>query len=121
MSKNNTSKIKFILSILAITSVAALNPAAYAQNIKPGNVDNFLTRANLNPNSSQLQRRDIDNVPSAVEKLPDGFKPNGAEDKFNVVCNGSCGKKPNAEELKKNPINPNDSIRQLPQRQIRRQ
>ncbi|MBI1241634.1 hypothetical protein [Umezakia ovalisporum] len=89
MSTNNTNKIKLILSILAVTSVAALNPSAYSQTVKPGNIDNFLNRANLNINPGQLEPTEINKLP-AVEKLPTGtIKKPGAE-AWNVSCNGAC-------------------------------
>lgn len=117
---NNIGKIKFILSLLAVTSVAALNPSAYAQNVKPGNVDGFLNRANLNTVSPQLQLRENNNLPASVQKLPNGFKPGSSIDK----CDGGgstnfiCGKKPQTEnQLRTNPVNSNGSLlnRSVPQ------
>jgi hypothetical protein len=106
---NNISKIKFILSLLAVTSVAALNPSAYAQNIKPGNVDNFLNRANLNTNFPQVQPRENINLTPSVQKLPDSLKPGATQESGNGGCvNVVCSKPPLPEnELRTNTIKPN--------------
>lgn len=56
MSNQQSNKAKFIASILAITSLAALPPVANAQTVKPSNATRkILNRANLNTNSNQRQ------------------------------------------------------------------
>ncbi|WP_460206792.1 hypothetical protein [Scytonema sp. NUACC21] len=119
MFNSKESKVKVILSILAMTSIAALTPSAYAQTAKPGkSVDNILNRANINTNSTELQRHRDLSSPS-IEKLPEGLKPGGINGILDGGCNnGKCGGKPNiGREVLTNPgINPASGLNQsLPQ------
>lgn len=108
MSNQQSNKAKFIVSILAMTSLAALAPAANAQTIKPNTAtENILNRANLNTNSTQ--RQFTKKAPSPVlERLEKPLGTN-ALDKKNGTCpwNLSCLKR--KPGTLKTPINGIDS------------
>jgi len=117
MSTKNSGKIKFLLSILAVTSFASLNSSAYAET-KPGSVDKFLHHANLNtidpynPKPVSVEKVATDVIKKPVEKVAPGAikkpveklapgaikKPGDAA--LNVACNGACAdgvKKPGTD------------------------
>lgn len=57
MSNQQSNKTKFIIGILAMTSLAALAPSANAQTVKPSAAtENILNRANLNTDSVKKQQ-----------------------------------------------------------------
>lgn len=122
MSTKKASQVKFILSILAMTSVAALNSAVNAQTLKPGaTVDAFLNRANLSTKSTKVQNTTIEKVSPTVERLNNSSKLQRQLEDGNGTCNGSCsgGKKPSdrGRELITDPINRSGSLlnQSLPQ------
>ncbi|HEY9602549.1 MAG TPA: hypothetical protein V6C85_13120 [Allocoleopsis sp.] len=91
---------QFVLGLLALTSIAALPPAAHAQIAKPSTtVDNILNRANLSTDSSKLQPSTQQLSPS-LERLND---PSKLRDDQNGVCNGSCSKPIDKSDLLTNP------------------
>lgn len=61
MSNQQSNKTKFIVGILAMTSLAALAPAANAQSLKlSASTENILSRASLNTdsvNKRELRRK----------------------------------------------------------------
>jgi hypothetical protein len=126
MSTKNSGKIKFLLSILAVTSFASLNSSAYAET-KPGSVDKFLHHANLNtidpynPKPVSVEKVATDVIKKPVEKVAPGAikkpveklapgaikKPGDAA--LNVACNGACAdgvKKPGIDRTKLPQIKP---------------
>lgn len=131
MSTKNSGKIKFLLSILAVTSFASLNSSAYAET-KPGSVDKFLHHANLNtidpssinpkPVSVEKLATDAEKKPTVdkkkvapdaiknpVEKLAPGAIKKPGDAALNVACNGACAdgvKKPGIDRTKLPQIKP---------------
>jgi hypothetical protein len=89
MSTQKSSKIKFIFSMIAMTSIAALNPAVNAQTPQPGAVDNLLNRANLSTDSIKVRPGVVNNLTPSIQRLPGTLKPGGAA-AHNGVCDGSC-------------------------------
>jgi hypothetical protein len=131
MSTKNSGKIKFLLSILAVSSFASLNSSAYAET-KPGSVDKFLHHANLNtidpynpkPVSVKELATDAEKKPTVDKKklAPGAKKPvsveklelapgakNPGDAALNVACNGACAdgvKKPGIDRTKLPQIKP---------------
>ena len=104
MSTKNSGKIKFLLSILAVSSFASLNSSAYAET-KPGSVDKFLHHANLNT----IDPSSINPKPVSVENLAPGAIKKPGEAALNVACNGACAdgvKKPGIDRTKLPQIKP---------------
>ena len=132
MSTKNSGKIKFLLSILAVSSFASLNSSAYAET-KPGSVDKFLHHANLNtidpssinpkPVSVKELATDAEKKPTvdkkklapdaikkpvSVENLAPGAIKKPGEAALNVACNGACAdgvKKPGIDRTNLPQIN----------------
>lgn len=122
MSTKKSSQVKFILSILAMTSVAALNSAVNAQTVKPdATVDTFLNRANLSTESRKIQNIRIEKLSPSVERINNSSKPKTQLDLFDGSCNnGSCPAKTPSNlkrELITDPINRSGSLlnQSLPQ------
>ena len=122
MSTKKFSQVKFILSILAMTSVAALNSAVNAQTVKPdATVDTFLNRANLSTKSTKIKNTRLENLSPTIERLNNSSKLQRQLEDGNGTCNGSCGggKKPSerGRELITDPINRSGSLlnQSLPQ------
>jgi hypothetical protein len=112
MSTQKSSKIKFIFSMIAMTSIAALNPAVNAQTPQPGAVDNLLNRANLSTDSIKVRPGVVNNVTPSVQKLPGTIKP-GGENAHNFGCvNAGCAERlPNNGRRIINPTILNEQIR----------
>ncbi|MEH2239143.1 hypothetical protein [Nostoc sp.] len=92
MSTKKSSQVKFILSILAMTSVAALNSAVNAQTVKPdATVDTFLNRANLSSKSTKVQNIRIEKLSPTVERINNSSKLQRQLEAGDNGCNGSCG------------------------------
>ncbi|MEH2196004.1 MAG: hypothetical protein V7K98_25640 [Nostoc sp.] len=123
MSTKKANQVKFILGILAMTSVAALNSAVNAQTLKPdATVDAFLNRANLSTKSTKIQNTTIEKVSPTVERINNSSILQRQLDDVNGSCpkNGACGvKKPSerGRELITDPINRSGSLlnQSLPQ------
>jgi len=91
MSNQQSNKAKFIVSILAMTSLAALAPAANAQTVKPSvATENILNRADLNTNSSEAQLWKKPSSP-VLERI--GNEKNPYLNTHNKGCNEVCGKR----------------------------
>ncbi|MDH6061409.1 hypothetical protein NWP17_13345 [Chrysosporum bergii ANA360D] len=115
MSTKNSGKIKFLLSILAVTSFASLNSSAYAET-KPGSIDKFLHHANLNtidpssinPKPVSVEKLAPGAIKKPVEKLAPGAIKKPGDAALNVACNGACAdgvKKPGIDRTNLPQIN----------------
>ena len=85
---NKASKVKFMLGMIAMSSIAALAPAANAATLKsnPAAFGDILSQAKLNLDSpQQLQASSV--LPS-LEKLNPSLRRQGAGD---GTCNTACG------------------------------
>ncbi|MEH2283855.1 MAG: hypothetical protein V7K90_21435 [Nostoc sp.] len=116
MSTKKSNQVKFILSILAMSSVAAFSSGVNAQTIKPDTtVDTFLNRANLSAKSTKVQDIRLQNLSPSVERINNSSKLQRQLDSQNSggCSNGSCGiKKPSQQgrELITDPINRSGSL-----------
>ena len=120
------NKLKFMLGIIATTSILALSSATNAESGKPSAVSNILKRANLNIALSQSEeprpgilpfdpglgnsKQAIPVVGSRPSKatspgqgVPGKFKPGRGQnaDDWCIFCNQGCGKKPSGQLNKK--------------------
>ena len=93
MSTNKASQVKFVLGIIAMTSVAALTPAANAKTLESSSVlQNIMSQAKLSLDSPMQQLNKPLATPS-LEKLEGATKLAKANDdnSTNSGCtNSSC-------------------------------
>ncbi|MBN3926198.1 hypothetical protein [Nostoc sp. NMS4] len=123
MSAKKSNQVKFILSILAMSSVAAFSSGVNAQTLKPDTtVDTFLNRANLTTKSTKIQDTKLQKLSPTVERINNSSKFQRQLDSQNSggCTNTSCGvKNPSQQgrELITDPINRSGSLlnQSLPQ------
>jgi hypothetical protein len=108
MSAHKPNQLKFMLGMIAMTSFAALTPAAHAETA----VVNIMQRANLSVASAKLQPGQ--QLSPSVQQLPGSTKLRKAVDDNNGACNGACGGKLTGHDLVTNPaINSGIKLRQI--------
>jgi hypothetical protein len=96
MSNRQPSHVKFMLGLLAITSIASIMPGVQAQTVDPdtnGSPSNgILQRANLKLDSSQYQQGS--NTSPSLEQLSTPSKLDRVSDSVNSGCVNTACRKP---------------------------